>query len=135
MAFFGFGLMEVLGASMLGGMGIGATGSAIKDSTKGVGDACKNLKSADANAKSTRDKWTNIARSQGELNAKIVNYQHEMATQTSILQDAIKTYHDIFKKKQFVMDISISIFIFCIILILLFKYFKIINKIRSLFGL
>ena len=118
----------ILDALMLGGPII-AGGIQAGQQAGQLNDACSDLEDATNKYNATKDEWGNLV-SDIELNfQKMLSRDADFATQLNneyqLYSEKLTAYKNVFKQQQWEKDILFAIFIFCIIITLLFKYFKV----------
>lgn len=125
--------MEAIGYIMFGGAILGGATQGVLDAYKGISDACNNLDQATNDYQSTKEAWKSVFQDGITNETDVTTLNQNLNTEYANYKTALKAQVDSFKKKQFIINIFNGLFIFVIILTLLFKYFKIYDKIWNLF--
>jgi hypothetical protein len=113
--------MELIGQIMMGGMILGGTAGAIVNSTKGVNDACDQWNQAQSEFNNLKSKWEQLNKGDAQILQALKDAAAKMNTQTSALTKCTKMYHDMAKKRQFVLDAGIAAFIISVVIMLILK--------------
>jgi len=122
---FIFNAGMIFGPIAAGGVQAGFDADNIKNACNSLDQARKNLQQTkDEISKFTKD-FQKLQVNQAGLTAKL---RHNFADYSSKL----KIYKDLFRQQQNSKDIMFATFIFCLVLTLLFKYFKIIPSIYNM---
>ena len=118
----------VLSVAMLGGPII-AGGIQAGQQASQLNDACSNLEHATTKYNTTKEKWGNLVSDIeidfNTISSKQTSFATQLNSDYNLYSEQLKAYKDIFKKQQWEKEILFAIFIFCIIISLLFKYFKV----------
>ena len=119
-------------AAMIGGPLLAGGITAGIQATKGIDDACSNLETAKKNYNITKNKWGKVINTLNSDFEYTKNEAYELKDNFNKYKAQLKLTVDSFKNKQLMIDIFFAIFIFCLILTLLFKYFKVFENIKKL---
>ena len=118
----------VLGVAMIAGPLLAGGVQAGQQATE-LNNACSGLEDATTKYNTTKAKWgnlvSNIENEYDQIYAFQQEYGKQLNSEYQLYSEKLKAYKDIFKKQQWEKEILFAIFIFCIIITLLFKYFKV----------
>lgn len=120
------------GLMMLGGL-VGGIISANDKNIGGLTDACKSLQDAKSNWSQTQYNWKKLLQGEEDIIAKVKEWQENMASTRSALNEATLNYHQMYKKTQYTLIVGIIAFLFIIITLLFLKKINLWQKIKSLF--
>lgn len=115
-------------AMMIGGFASSMI-KTINSSLGDVEDTCKAIQVAAENQEKLTQKWGNIFSQETQIQNQIKEFNDDMASHSVILASLSKVQNQQQHKNLVNTFISCSIVLFCLILGLLFKYFKIIPRI------
>jgi hypothetical protein len=121
-----FNVSMMLGPVLAGGVTAGL------QATKGIDDACSQLTTAQNQYSSTKSKWRKVLQKYQNLENNQKDYATQLNRDFNEYKEQMILAINSFKKKQFMLDVFFAIFIFCLLMILLFKYFKIFENIKKL---
>ena len=131
MAFL-FGAAEFLfNAAMIGGP-IAAGGVQAGFDADNINKTCSELEDAKKNYNQVKSKIKNFTKNAASLEEKQDIIAKQLAASYAQYKGKLKVYKELFKTQQLSKDIMFAIFIFCLIVTLLFKYFKVIPNIYNL---
>jgi predicted PurR-regulated permease PerM len=119
---------------MLAGMIIGGTGTAVKQSTSDVKEACTQLNDANKNLASLQDQWAKINTGELKLENEVQEFQRNLQSSTDALNRSTIFYHNMYKKQQYAVITGIVGFLFLIFILLFLKKVKFYEKFKSLFS-
>lgn len=120
-----FNAAMFLGPIAAGGVQAGFDANNIKE-------ACDSLQQAKKNLQNTKDTIKKFTKDYVELRKEQTALAQELRENFSSYSNKLKIYKNLFRQQQNSKDIIFAIFIFCLILTLLFKYFKIIPSIYNM---
>lgn len=121
-----FNVSMMLGPVLAGGVTAGL------QATKEIDDACSQLTTAQNQYSSTKSKWQKVLQSYHNLISNQENYAKQLNRDFNAYKTQMILAINSFKKKQFMLDVFFAIFIFCLLMVLLFKYFKIFENLKKL---
>tara|TARA_E500000178_G_C17020549_1_gene755337 strand:+ start:2684 stop:3061 length:378 start_codon:yes stop_codon:yes gene_type:complete len=105
--------------------------SAFKDSTEGLGNACKELAEERSKMEQTKNQVQSAFKSAPDVPAIKSNSEELKNLQASYSQK-LTNYSNQFKKRQALINIFLASFIFSLFIALLLRKFKIFSKIWNL---
>lgn len=115
-------------ALMFGGPLIAGAFQAGQQATE-LNNTCSGLEDATTKYNTTKEKWGNLVSDIeidfDTISSDQISFAKKMNSEYQLYSEQLKAYKDIFKKQQWEKEILFAIFIFCIIISLLFKYFKV----------
>jgi len=121
---FAFNAGMIFGPIAAGGVQAGFDADNIKN-------ACNSLDQARKNLQQTKDEISKFTKDFQKLQVDQVGLTEKLRQNFADYSSKLKIYKDLFRQQQNSKDIVFAIFIFCLILTLLFKYFKIIPSIYN----
>ena len=122
---FAFNAGMLLGPIAAGGVQSGFDADNIKN-------ACNSLDQARKNLQQTKDEIRKFTKDFKKLQVDQAGLTAKLRQNFADYSSKLKIYKDLFRQQQNKKDIMFAIFIFCLILTLLFKYFKIIPSIYNM---
>ena len=123
----------LIGGMMMVGAVLGGTASAIVSSSKGVDDACSQLNDVQNQFVITKKEWDNLIKNEEINQLQAQSWINNMNSTRSQLNTATTNYHNMYKKRQYALIVSIIAFLFVMITLLFFKKINLVGKIKSLF--
>ena len=119
-------------AAMLIGMGAGLAGNAFLDSSVNVENTCNELDAAQKNLDQITDSYKKLISQQISIENAIDTYRRQAGAHKHNTNILIKYFKDSYKQQQLRTDVSLSIFLFVLILFLLLKKFNVFGNIWNL---
>ena len=118
----------VLGIAMIAGPLIAGAFQAGQQATE-LNNNCSDLEDATTKYNTTKEKWGNLVSDIeidfDRISNKQISFAKKMNSEYQLYSEKLTAYKETFKKQQWEKEILFAIFIFCIIITLLFKYFKV----------
>ena len=118
----------VLGIAMIAGPLIAGAFQAGQQATE-LNNNCSDLEDATTKYNTTKEKWGNLVSDIeidfDTISSEQISFAKKMNSEYQLYSEKLTAYKETFKKQQWEKEILFAIFIFCIIITLLFKYFKV----------
>lgn len=113
------------GTAMIASMAVGAFTSGLNNSVGNVEASCKARNEAKNHFETMKSKMNTYVADETNLEAKLENFNTDLTQLARLNAASTAAIKATFKEKKTYMIIGFAITIFCLILVLLFKYFKI----------
>jgi predicted PurR-regulated permease PerM len=126
-------LIIAMGELMMYGAVAGGAAGALISSTKGVNDACEQLKDVQNKFTTTKGEWDKLIKNEEIDKLQATSWINNMNSTRSQLNTATINYHNMYTKRQYTLIVSIIAFLFLMITLLFFKKINLVGKIKSLF--
>ena len=120
------------GILMMGGMVAGAATNTLNNSFGGVEDACSALDEANKQLSQMEDTWNSIIQSEEEVELGFRNFIDAQVNHGQAIAGTTEILKNQFKVTTTANIIGFCVALFCVILGLLFKYFRIFPRIWNL---
>ena len=121
---------EFLAAGMIGGM---VGGSIMSNSGKAINSSCKGYEDAKKTLKDTTDKWSGLVENLAENKAKLKDFGIDLKTKQVQYKNQMHDLRLAFKQQEINTVITVAVFILCIAIGFILRYFNVFSNIWHLF--
>ena len=94
---------------------------------------CEQLKDVQNKFTTTKGEWDKLIKNEEIDKLQATSWINNMNSTRSQLNTATINYHNMYKKRQYTLIVSIIAFLFLMITLLFFKKINLVGKIKSLF--